>query len=646
MPDAVYETAEVPRTASGKIRRHLLLEQPARLLAAGSGHYENIYRIDWVRPGSLPPTSDEDWAVVGTDVVDVAAGLEATGARVETYAALSDLHEAVDRGTMVPDVAVWRCPGDPGDVDRFGGAVHDVTDDVARRLRTWLDDERFAGTRLVVVLQGVPGSEDSDEMRGLSHAPLWGWAASARTRHPGRLSFVLADPGETGDEWGTALREIVAAGEPRSAVRSGVALVPRLARVSATTGELSNTELNPNGTVLVTGAAELPAAAIARRLVATRGARHMALLSPAGEDDEAAAQLKADLVEDGSEVVLVACDPADRQALETILTGLEHPVTAVVHVQEASAGTSEPGAADMSIVDGALNLHELTQDADVSLFVLATTASGIPAAGDGSVAGSFFAALAHHRRVRGLPAVAVSWGAWETETENGHGTAGAETLSVSEGLAVFEGALTAGPASLVALRLDMPAWRAAAAQRAVPELLRALLGLPAGPAAAGTAATDEWRRRLTAVADDDQLALVSELVRTQVANMMGLAGAGSVGPELAFRDLGFTSMTAVELRNRLGGVTGLALPVTLAFDYPNSAALARHLRTELVGGHEVVAVKPVSAVPADYDPIAIVGMSCRFPGGVSSPEELWDLVSGGVDAIGEFPDDRGWDLDG
>ena len=153
------------------------------------------------------------------------------------------------------------------------------------------------------------------------------------------------------------------------------------------------------------------------------------------------------------------------------------------------------------------------------------------------------------------------------------------------------------------------------------------------------------KQRLAGLADSERERVLAELVRGEVAGVLGHTQAEAIPADRAFKGLGFDSLTAVELRNRLGSVTGLRLPTTLVFDYPSTEVLAGFLLSQLAGVVPEV-VSPAAAQPdSTDDPIVVVGMGCRFPGGVSSPEDLWRLVRDGGDAVGDFPADRGWDLD-
>ncbi|WP_229865863.1 type I polyketide synthase, partial [Streptomyces naganishii] len=169
----------------------------------------------------------------------------------------------------------------------------------------------------------------------------------------------------------------------------------------------------------------------------------------------------------------------------------------------------------------------------------------------------------------------------------------------------------------------------------------------AGSAADAGATRSSLVRRLAGLPEAEQKQAVLELVRTHVAQVLGHATADDVDAVRAFKELGFDSLTAVELRNRLGAAAELRLPATLIYDFPTPTALADHLFTELLGTTRAAAtdlVPRAAAVIAD-DPIAIVAMSCRFPGGVRSPEDLWDLLASGGDAISGLPMDRGWNTE-
>ncbi|WP_435593886.1 phosphopantetheine-binding protein, partial [Nocardia sp. bgisy118] len=229
--------------------------------------------------------------------------------------------------------------------------------------------------------------------------------------------------------------------------------------------------------------------------------------------------------------------------------------------------------------------------------------------------------------------------------------AGVTALSAQQGLELFDIAVLAGssgPAVRVPALLDAKALRSSAGAGPVPALLRALVRRPAPRMqAVASAGGSVLNRRLSGIPALEQQAVVLEVVRGEIAAVLGHATAAAVDPERAFTEAGFDSLTAVELRNRLGAVTGLRLPATLVFDYPNPTALAAYLTTQVAenAGAGSAAPVPVAVAVAMDEPIAIVGMACRLPGGVRSPEGLWDLVASGGDGISEWPTDRGWDVE-
>ncbi|MET9567486.1 type I polyketide synthase [Streptomyces tauricus] len=236
---------------------------------------------------------------------------------------------------------------------------------------------------------------------------------------------------------------------------------------------------------------------------------------------------------------------------------------------------------------------------------------------------------------------------------------GAGALSTRDGLDLFDRATTSPESLVLAARLDTRA--PGADDASAHPMLRALVRRPAAPrrrsltaAAPGTGTADRstaLRRSLLGQRPAERRTTVLDLVRAQVSTVLGHADADAdaVAPDRAFKDLGLDSLTAVDLRNRLGSATGLRLPATLAFDHPTCTALADHLLTEILGDEHTPAPAPQEpgnpGASTDDDPIAIVGMACRYPGGVTTPEDLWHLVASGGDAIGGLPTDRCWDLD-
>ncbi|MEU0054520.1 type I polyketide synthase [Streptomyces sp. NPDC006309] len=557
----------------------------------------------------------------------------ATTAPLRT-AVLTDSVEALLDGPA-PDAVVHRVPGPAGaDATEARAHVHDVL----RLLRTWQADERLAGTRLVVVTRPACPA----------HAAVRGLVRSAQAENPGR--YVLVEHETLPSE--AVLRQLLATGEPELSLAEGGFSVPRL--TSRPPGEEPAADW---GTALVTGGTGGLGALLARHLVRAHGVRRLVLAGRRGT----APALHAELTALGAEVTTAACDVGDREALRRLLE--QHPVDSVVH----AAGTVRDGIVDTltdEMVDevfhakalGAWHLHELTRDRDLAHFVLFSSLAAVldgPGQGNYAAANAYLDALAEHRAALGLPATSLAWGLWATDS--GMGAAlddtarqrvaayGLPGLSAARSLELFDAAVRSRAPHLVPVEID-----AAAVRRrpdGVPPLLSALVRPVTRRTTANAAPARAAEGQLAALPAADRDRALLDLVRTEVAAVLRHDGPSAVDPGRAFTDLGFDSLAAVELRNRLGTATGLRLPATLVFDHPTSHALAGHIRDTLFGtGPRDTPAVPARTAPDD-DPIAIVGMSCRYPGEVRSPEDLWRLVADGVDAVGGFPADRGWDTE-
>ncbi|WP_026422673.1 type I polyketide synthase [Actinokineospora inagensis] len=606
---ALYDTAGAPILTVDELRTRPV---SAQQLAAT----QHLLRLDWI-PANTTGTTP-------VDPVDL----------VELDADLAGL-----KADLVPEVVLLSCAAPPG-------ALPDQARDVLLRVlavvRDWVTDDAFADSRLVVVTHGATTGAN------LAEAPVWGLLRSAQTEHPGRFTLLDLD---------TATSDLVAAaigtGEPQIAVRDGELLVPRLTRRQAPS---SGIRLDPGRTVLVTGATGTLGALLARHLVTDHGVRHLLLTSRSGLDAPGAPGLRDELSALGCAVTVAACDVADRDALRGLLDTVPaaHPLTAVFHtagvLDDALVAALTPEQLDTVLrpkLDAAWNLHELT--GDLAAFVLYSSAAGLlgnPGQANYAAANAFLDALADHRHATGLPATALAWGLWRDASGLTEGLAdtdlarltrgGIRPVDTAQALRLLDATLGTDLTRVIPAPLDPAALRGQAETRTLPVVFAGLVRATRGTTRPGTstlAGGSGADRRLRAV----------ELVRQSAAAVLGHSDGDAIDPGHAFKDLGFDSLTGVELRNRLSAATGLRLPATLVFDYPNPAELANRLVDLVTGGGGEPTAVVRTGVPDE--PIAIVAMACRYPGGVRDPEGLWQLVSDGVDAIGGFPTDRGWDLD-
>jgi acyl transferase domain-containing protein/NAD(P)-dependent dehydrogenase (short-subunit alcohol dehydrogenase family)/acyl carrier protein len=570
---------------------------------------------------------------------------------------------SVDRSPSTPGVH-WMVIGEESLAATVPDSVHKSVRNVLELLqaRSQADSSH---EQLALVTQGAVVASPDDGEPALGGRAVWGLVRSAQLEYPGRLLLVdLDDEQRSWEALPEALAAASALQEPQLAIRRGRALVPRLAPLQERAGGLGAFP-GGNGTVLVSGGTSGLGALLARHLVLEHGVANLLLVSRRGREAPAAGELEAELAALGANVSVAACDVSDRAALERLLSSVavEHPLCAVVH----AAGVLDDGLIDSLSderlarvlepkVDGAWHLHELTAGLGLDAFVMFSSAAGSfgsPGQGNYAAANAFLDGLAEYRTSRGLPALSLAWGPWAAELGMTSGLdkadqariarRGLRALSSEEGLALFELARSAERAVVVPVGLDRRALREHAGADSLHPLLRGIVasrarraqGSGAGSLATllGDASATE-RRRITV-----------ELVRAESAGVLGHGSAEAIDPRRSFKELGFDSLAAVELRNRLDALTGLRLSATSVFDYPNPAALADHL-LERLDGEAQGGARSISVRRTPEEPIAIVGMSCRYPGGVSSPEELWRLVADGVDAISPFPRDRGWDVDG
>lgn len=574
-----------------------------------------------------------------------------------------------DLGVLGPDPAGWIASLDARPIDPAGfaglGTVLMDTDAVAPGgpeallpfLQEWAGSPVAADARLVLVSRGgslcdgIPAFPDA--------AARWALVRAAQLEFPGRFALLDVAEDADADTVGRAARS----GLAEAAVVGRRILRPGLAALGSPTG---NTPRLRPGTVLITGGTGSLGSLVAEDLVTRLGATDLLLLSRSGPDTPHAVELVRRIEGLGASARVTACDVADDAALSVAVAEVREQLVGVVH----TAGRLDDGILERldpervtrtmaPKAQAAATLDRLTTGLDLDLFVLYSSVVG--AVGNGgqaayAAANGYLDGIAHARRARGERATSISWGVWELATGLRDEVAGRDLerfrrvglmpLPAAVGRDLFVAALS-GPAHIVATPID--ASRVNADDPACPSRLACLASVR--PGGSGMTSSADWAARVATLPPADARYEVLGAVRREVAAVVVGVDPSDIAPSQPFRDLGFDSLMGIELRNRLARQSGCALPASLIFDEPTPQAVVE-LILRLLATAQAPATVPASvtagldpAGTADDDPVVVTGMACRLPGGVTSPEELWSLVDAGTDAIGPFPEGRGWPRD-
>ncbi|MGW3202529.1 SDR family NAD(P)-dependent oxidoreductase, partial [Streptomyces sp. NPDC001118] len=531
------------------------------------------------------------------------------------------------------------------------------------------------------------------EQEPVSHpaqAAVWGLGRVAALEFPERWGGLVDLPERLEGRDAAALCAVLASRgdstEDQLALRAGCFFVRRLVptplskSAHPSTGQASGPHWKPNGTAFVTGGTGALGAHVARWL-ARGGAKDIVLVSRRGATDDASlSELETEVAVLGARLTVTRCDVADREALGQLLNSLraeERTVRTVVHA--AGVGTLGP-LADLSPAEfaevtegkiaGAQNLAELLGPDETDALIFFSSISGVWGVADHgayAAANATLDALAEQvRRTRGLPVLSVAWGPWDgggmipEDMRDPLRRRGIPVIGPEPAMVALQAALDHEDTVVAVADVDwarfVPVFSAAR-----PAPLIADLEPKEGPASAVAAGAGEDRhgegtavptlaQRLGALPAAEHDRFVQDLVRAEAAAVLGHASGDAVDPAYAFKELGFDSVSAVELRNRLTSRTELKIPTTVVFDHPTPFALAAHLRELALGAgatprHDTNSTAIMTGSPgnATDDPIAIVAMGCRYPGGITSPDDLWRIATAGEDVITGFPSDRGWD---
>ncbi len=530
-----------------------------------------------------------------------------------------------------------------------------------------------AGARLWLVTRGAVATGTASEgPLSPAQAPLWGLGRVVALEHPEYWGGLVDLDPASGEGGGTLLAAHLftqlfsSDGEDQIALRGGRRLIPRLVQAAAPTSEAIS-DVVPDATYLITGGLGALGLRLASWL-AERGARHLVLAGRRAPSPAAAASLEH-LAVRGVDVRTVQADVAAEADVAALFATLRSgpPLRGIVHAAGVSEcrtlAATEPPHLDAVFrpkVAGGILLDRASRDLDLDFFVVFSSIAavwGSRGQGHYAAANHFLDVLVAARRAAGLPGLCVAWGPWadggmaSDEIRAAFATAGLRELPPERAAEALGRLLAGGRGSAVVADVDWPRFRALYEARGPRRLLAELPAAAREPENVSTVepCTAPLRAALDREPPRRRRARLTALVAAEVARVLGFPPGETPDVRRGFFDLGMDSVTAVELAQALAAGFGAALPATIIFDHSNVEALARHLAREVLHLEDAEARPKQSerlqaVTPAAHEPIAVIGLSCRFPGGAVDPESFWRLLRAGGDAVGEVPPER-WDAD-
>ncbi|MFY1828321.1 SDR family NAD(P)-dependent oxidoreductase [Myxococcus fulvus] len=638
------------------------------VLRRDTGAAPLLLQVEWQpRPLAALASASEStsWCLLadrGGFAEALARQLELRGARVEVLSSdMDDERRLLERLDALGDAARTRV----GVVDLRALDTAAPLEGVERGVGlVKLLATRGGGTspRLVLVTRGAQATGAEAGSIAVEQSPLWGVGHVVALEHPElRCARIDLDPSGAAEDAALLAQELTRSqhDEDRVAFRASRRLVARLTRARLPR-TLRPLPLAADATYLITGGLGGLGLEVARWMV-DRGARHLVLVGRRAPEPLAQARVDA-LRAAGADVTVRHADVSSREEVARVLAECRAsmpPLRGVVH----AAGVLDDGLLVLQDaarranvlapkIQGALHLHLETVESRLDFFVLFSSVSavfGTTGQASYAAANAFLDALAHHRRANGLTATSINWGPWaevgmaarlSADASKSWSGFGLGMLAPAAALVSLEGILGADLTQAVVVAAD-----GRATKEGLPPFFEVLAPRRVEPARAAApsavfagASPREARARLLS------------LLQAQAADVLGLSSSSPIDPRRPLQELGLDSLMALQLRNALSAALGRSLPVTLLFDHPSLEQLLDFLGRELPSADAVAsepaprAVKARRAAADGAEPIAVVGMSCRLPGGVRSPEDYWRLLADGVNAVREVPASR-WALD-